>query len=60
MIASTSFATAVSFCLARHGPGDLILGDPLKFREPGVTVRIGLGIGRLFFCAFNASELVLA
>lgn len=33
---------------------------PLKFRAPGVTLRIGLGIGRLVFRALNACELVLA
>ncbi|WP_243795903.1 hypothetical protein [Saccharopolyspora gloriosae] len=33
---------------------------PLKFRAPGVTVRIGLGIGRLVFRALNAVELVFA
>jgi hypothetical protein len=33
---------------------------PLKFRAPGVTLQIGLGIGRLVFRALNASELALA
>ena len=33
---------------------------PLKFRAPGVTLQIGLGIGRLVFRAVNACELVLA
>ncbi|WP_067435548.1 hypothetical protein [Nocardioides jensenii] len=33
---------------------------PLKFRAPGVTSRIGLGIGRLVFRALNAVEAVLA
>jgi hypothetical protein len=33
---------------------------PLKFRAPGVTVQIGLGIGRLVFRALNGVELVLA
>lgn len=33
---------------------------PLKFRAPGVTLRLGLGIGRLVFRALNACELVLA
>jgi hypothetical protein len=32
---------------------------PLKFRAPGVTLQIGLGIGRLVFRALNASELAL-
>jgi hypothetical protein len=36
------------------------LEAPLKFRAPGVTVPIGLGIGRLVFRALNAVEVVLA
>ena len=32
---------------------------PLKFRAPGVTLQIGLGIGRVVFLALNAAELVL-
>ena len=33
---------------------------PLKFRAPGVTVHVGLGIGRLVFRALNICEVVLA
>lgn len=33
---------------------------PLKFRAPGVTLQIGLGIGRLVFRALNGVELLLA
>src|ERR1700751_4804208 len=33
---------------------------PLKFRAPGVTLPIGLGIGRLVFRVLNACELALA
>ncbi|WP_420791674.1 hypothetical protein [Actinomycetospora straminea] len=36
------------------------LEAPLKFRAPGVTTVIGLGIGRLVFRALNVAELVLA
>lgn len=36
------------------------LEAPLKFRAPGVTTVIGLGIGRLVFGALNVAELVLA
>ncbi|MFJ8959498.1 hypothetical protein ACIRG5_08900 [Lentzea sp. NPDC102401] len=32
---------------------------PLKFRAPGITLPLGLGIGRLVFRALNASEIVL-
>ncbi|MEU8606495.1 hypothetical protein AB0C29_00600 [Actinoplanes sp. NPDC048791] len=35
------------------------LETPLKFRAPGVTVPIGLAIGRLVFRALNAAEVVL-
>jgi hypothetical protein len=33
---------------------------PLKFRAPGVTLQLGLSIGRLVFRALNAAEVVLA
>jgi ABC-type Mn2+/Zn2+ transport system permease subunit len=36
------------------------LEAPLKFRAPGVTLQLGLGIGRLVFRALNACEVVLA
>ncbi len=36
------------------------LEAPLKFRAPGVTLPIGLGIGRLVFKALNTCEVVLA
>ncbi|MEV0979472.1 hypothetical protein [Streptomyces sp. NPDC049915] len=36
------------------------LEAPLKFRAPGVTVALGLGIGRLVFRALNLAEAVLA
>ena len=36
------------------------LEAPLKFRAPDVTLRIGLGIGRLVFRALNGAELALA
>ncbi|MEU6597535.1 hypothetical protein [Streptomyces flaveolus] len=36
------------------------LEAPLKFRAPGVTIPVGLGIGRLVFRALNAVEAVLA
>ncbi|MCO8270400.1 hypothetical protein M1L60_07300 [Actinoplanes sp. TRM 88003] len=36
------------------------LEAPLKFRAPGVTLPIGLGIGRLVFRALNGAEIVLA
>jgi hypothetical protein len=36
------------------------LETPLKFKAPGITVPLGLGIGRLVFRALNAVEIVLA
>ncbi|MGH3723032.1 MAG: hypothetical protein ACRDUS_02750 [Mycobacterium sp.] len=33
---------------------------PLKFRAPGVTIQVGLAIGRLVFRALNIVECVLA
>ena len=36
------------------------LEAPLKFRAPGVTLPIGLGIGRLVFRALNSAESFLA
>jgi hypothetical protein len=36
------------------------LEAPLKFRAPGVTLAVGLGIGRLVFRALNVCEVVLA
>ena len=35
------------------------LEAPLKFRAPGITVPIGVGIGRLVFRALNGAEGVL-
>lgn len=43
------FVTAISFMEAW-----------LKFRAPGVTIPIGLGIGRLVFSALNKAEWVFA
>jgi hypothetical protein len=36
------------------------LEAPIKFRAPGVTLQIGLGIGRMVFRALNAIEVALA
>ena len=33
---------------------------PLKFQAPGITIPLGLGIGRLVFYALNWIEIVLA
>jgi hypothetical protein len=36
------------------------LETPLKFRAPGVTLALGLGIGRLVFRGLNLVEVALA
>lgn len=36
------------------------LETPLKFRAPGITVPLGLGIGRLVFRALAVAEVALA
>jgi hypothetical protein len=36
------------------------LETPLKFRAPGITLPLGLGIGRLVFRALNTIEITLA
>ena len=40
--------------------GISLIEAPLKFRAPGITLALGLGIGRLVFRALNAVEIVLA
>jgi hypothetical protein len=40
--------------------GISFLEAPLKFRAAGITLQLGLGIGRLVFRALNTVEVVLA
>jgi hypothetical protein len=40
--------------------GISFIETPLKFRAPGITTPLALGIGRLVFRALNVTELVLA
>ncbi len=58
----SSTATIAGVCLTWLGMVLAIsfLEAPLKFRAPEVTVRIGLGIGRIVFRALNTVEAVLA
>jgi len=58
--AAAATAGAVTFVWLGMVLGISFLEAPLKFRAPGVTVPIGLGIGRLVFRALNAVEAVLA
>jgi len=59
-----SVAPAVAVALAFTWLGMVLaisfLEAPLKFRAPGVTLQIGLGIGRLVFRALNGAEMLLA
>ncbi|MFF8314437.1 hypothetical protein [Streptomyces lydicus] len=57
---SAAVATAVTFVWLGMVLAISFLEAPLKFRAPGVTVPIGLGIGRLVFRALNRVEAVLA
>ncbi|WP_181276108.1 hypothetical protein [Brevibacterium oceani] len=40
--------------------GISLIEAPLKFTAPGITIPLGLGIGRLVFAAMNWVELVIA
>jgi len=53
-------ATAVTFVWLGMVLAISFLEAPLKFRAPQVSLRIGLGIGRLVFRALNTVEAVLA
>lgn len=56
MTAAAAVPAAVVFTWLGMVLAISFLEAPLKFRAPGVTVRIGLGIGRLVFRALNAVE----
>ncbi len=60
MSAAAASAVAVTFVWLGMVLAISFLEAPLKFRAPGVTVPIGLGIGRLVFKALNSCEVVLA
>ncbi|MGY1439959.1 hypothetical protein [Streptomyces reniochalinae] len=57
---SAALVTAVTFLWLGMVLAISFLEAPLKFRAPGVTVPVGLGIGRLVFRALNVVEVVLA
>lgn len=56
----SALAAAVAFVWLGMVLAISFLEAPLKFRAPDVTLRIGLGIGRLVFRALNAVEVVFA
>lgn len=60
MSATSATASAVVFLWLGMVLAISFLEAPLKFRAPGVTIPIGLGIGRLVFRALNLVEAVLA
>jgi hypothetical protein len=60
MNASWAVAVAAIFVWLGMVLAISFLEAPLKFRAPDVTLRIGLGIGRLVFQALNGAEIVLA
>jgi len=55
-----SMAIALTFAWLGLVVGLSFLEAPLKFRAPGITRELGLGIGRLVFRALNAVEVLLA
>jgi hypothetical protein len=56
----THVAAAVAFVWLGMVLAISFLEAPLKFRAPDVTIRIGLGIGRIVFRALNACEIAFA
>jgi len=55
-----ALASAVTFTWLGMVLAISFLEAPLKFQAPGITVPLGVGIGRLVFRALNISEGVLA
>jgi hypothetical protein len=60
MTGATAVAVAATFVWLGMVLAISFLEAPLKFRAPDVTLRIGLGIGRLVFRALNTAEASLA
>lgn len=60
MTPAPAVATASTFVWLGMVLAISFIEAPLKFRAPGVTLPIGLGIGRLVFRALNTAEVVLA
>ena len=60
MNAAWSVAVAAVFVWLGMVVAISFLEAPLKFRAPGITLPLGLGIGRLVFRALNVCEAVLA
>ena len=60
MSAGPATAVALTFIWLGMVLAISFLEAPLKFRAPGVTLQIGLGIGRLVFRALNSVEVLIA
>jgi hypothetical protein len=60
VIAAPAVATAAAFVWLGMVLAISFIEAPLKFRAPGVSLQVGLGIGRLVFRALNSVEAVLA
>jgi hypothetical protein len=60
MNAAAAAAVAATFTWLGMVLAISFLEAPLKFRAPGVTIPIGLGIGRLVFRALNVVEAAFA
>lgn len=60
MTPTLAVATAVTFVWLGMVLAISFMEAPLKFRAPDVTLRIGLGIGRLIFRALNSVEAIFA
>lgn len=60
MSAAPAVAVALTFVWLGMVLAISFLEAPLKFRAPGVTLQVGLGIGRLVFRALNGVEVILA
>lgn len=60
MSASSAVLVGVTFTWLGMVLAISFVEAPVKFRAPGVTLQIGLGIGRLVFRVLNSIELFLA
>ncbi len=60
MDALAAVQTAIAFVWLGMVLGISFLEAPLKFRAPGITIPLGVGIGRLVFRALNLVEGVFA
>lgn len=60
MTAAHAIAVALVFVWLGMVLAISFIEAPLKFRAPGVSLQVGLGIGRLVFRALNTVEVVLA